>query len=791
MKTVLTHYPFRQTTFSWGSYLILLLFVTFFGGWANRLNAQNTPCVADEKLLAKWDFDTPAQQCNGLSVNQSSYWDATVPLMTGGNQYCPQYNDGSGQAMVFEKGFGNTNDFRNLQCLAGFWRNGGNQYFRAPGYDHTSTVYNAENPSGNVWFLYKFLPGQAGSLTGFAFNYVQSGYRDGGAIAFEKVGMSVWRNGVKIYETTMPITAANVNNPANPIHFTFPTTSEFTTDGSSQVVWEIAYALVHRYVSVRTGADNYCILGTTGAAVPTVTATPATCAPAGGMNGMLTVQNFSAGERYDYTAGATYTGSATYATATPIPAGGVIASNLPLEALPAQYTVRIFRQDCYAEKTVTMPPTFCPYTCDFPQATVTPNPATCSGSLPNNDASIVLTDIVNMDRVGISSGRTYAGPAYSGAIPLNGASTFTLDNSNGVIAGSCTEYYTLRFFNGAENTEKCIYDVTVGISPVSCDGCKIICADIVSTDSEEVNSGNNTAQGQACKTDQVVDLQIQKTVNVASGESCPSETEFVFTVTVENIGDLTAKDINIKDDFPDEMAITDASATIGTVLMSFGTIDWRIDQLAPSAQATMTITGRFLQPGSFQNCAFVTEVSPANDPNTANNTSCADVTVTGAMVPTIQKSFSPEFAQPNVPVRLQLKIFNNEPNPIALTQDLVDELPDTPGQMVIAPTPALASSLPGIVAAPGATQILVPSGTVLRPGLNTISVDVIAPVSGDYVNLIQAGDLQTTACSNPTGARAEVFMSTENVIAPMVSKAFSADVIATGQTATLTIKIEN
>ena len=344
-----------------------------------------------------------------------------------------------------------------------------------------------------------------------------------------------------------------------------------------------------------------------------------------------------------------------------------------------------------------------------------------------------------------------------------------------------------------EDEDRCINDIVVAISPVSCGGCMVICADLIGTGSEEMNSGNNTGSTEACKTDEMVDLQITKVVDNDSGENCPNETEFTFTITVNNIGDLAANDVVIRDVFPDDeiMVITSASATDGTILEGFGTLDWTIPLIAPAGQATMTISAKVLVPGSYQNCASVASVFPSNDPDANNDMDCVDFTVTGSMLPTIEKAFTPEFVQPNVPFKLQIKIFNNEPNPIALTQDLIDVLPSTPGQMVIADDPGLATNLAGVVADPGATQLVVPSGTVLQAGLNTIAVEVQVPTVGDYTNIIPAGDLQTTACGNPVQALAEVNSSLDNVIAPLVTKAFDADVINTGQNVGLTITVEN
>jgi len=430
--------------------IIFNLMLIFFLGISNSAYSQE--CVSDPTLLVKWDF-TKAQACNDLEVTKRKFWKADVPLMTGGNQYCPQINDGSGQAMIYEQGFGNTNDFKEVMCVAGFWKNSGNKYFRAPGYDHTSPDYDADNLSGNIWIDYEFLPGQAGSLSSFNYDFIQNGYRDGSTVAFEKWGISVYRNGVRIHEETLPIAAINVNNPASPLSVIFPNTSDFRTDGSTAVKWSIGFALVKRNKSARSGIDNLCIFGTKGAAVADVEAITATC-ESGGVDGQLEVVGFSADEKYDYNVGATYTGSATYSTATGIPADGIIADDLPIVTEATQYSVRVFRADCYVDALVTMPPVFCPYTCDFPTATVTPNAASCVNEVQQDDASIVMTGIANMDRVGFSAGQTYTGPDYAGAIDLGGATTYTFDNSDGVTSGTCTEYYTLRFFNGGESSQE-------------------------------------------------------------------------------------------------------------------------------------------------------------------------------------------------------------------------------------------------------------------------------------------------------------------------------------------------
>ncbi|WP_165933414.1 SdrD B-like domain-containing protein [Arundinibacter roseus] len=71
--------------------------------------------------------------------------------------------------------------------------------------------------------------------------------------------------------------------------------------------------------------------------------------------GTLQISNVTPGARYDYTTGATYTGSKTFATASIIGGGGLLSTNLPTPPIGGQsYTVRLFGSDstCYNDITV-------------------------------------------------------------------------------------------------------------------------------------------------------------------------------------------------------------------------------------------------------------------------------------------------------------------------------------------------------------------------------------------------------------------------------------------------------
>ncbi|WP_460970089.1 Ig-like domain-containing protein, partial [Spirosoma migulaei] len=107
-------------------------------------------------------------------------------------------------------------------------------------------------------------------------------------------------------------------------------------------------------------------------ALPTASAvaTAATCNAAGtaaNADGGLTLSGFDAAAHYDYTVGVTYTGSATYASATAIPAGGLIVSNLANPAAATTYTIRVFNAaGCFIDVQATLQPTTCTPNCTPP-----------------------------------------------------------------------------------------------------------------------------------------------------------------------------------------------------------------------------------------------------------------------------------------------------------------------------------------------------------------------------------------------------------------------------------------
>ncbi|MBK8624702.1 MAG: hypothetical protein IPN86_03715 [Saprospiraceae bacterium] len=126
-----------------------------------------------------------------------------------------------------------------------------------------------------------------------------------------------------------------------------------------------------------------------------------------------------------------------------------------------------------------------------PVATLTPNTGSCTAITPNNDASIVLSAVVNADQAGFSTGATYSGPAYGqpGTVNITGGGTITGLMHN-------TEY-TVRIFNGSND---CYVDYTVTIPDIACCALTVDCTPQPQTNCSPVNGSASVTASNAVGT---------------------------------------------------------------------------------------------------------------------------------------------------------------------------------------------------------------------------------------------------------------------------------------------------
>ena len=92
---------------------------------------------------------------------------------------------------------------------------------------------------------------------------------------------------------------------------------------------------------------------------------------------------------------------------------------------------------------------------------------------------------------------------------------------------------------------------------------------------------------------------------------------------------------------------------------------------------------------------------------------------------------------------------------------------------------------------PGGTTVTLQSGATIPAGSCTLAVDVVSTVAGSYVNVIAAGQMQTSAGNNQNPATATLAVGTNALVPPTVSKVFSPGTIAVDGVSTLTITLGN
>jgi gliding motility-associated-like protein/uncharacterized repeat protein (TIGR01451 family) len=150
-------------------------------------------------------------------------------------------------------------------------------------------------------------------------------------------------------------TATNVSYSWNgPASFTSAASSFTTSTGGT-------YTVTVTDVSSSCPASSVVVV-TSNTLVPiTATILPATCSGTTANNdATIMASGFGASDKYDLVSGASYTGSATYATATVIPVSGIITNTLSNPSLITPYTIRFFAANgCSKDTTLFLLPTSC------------------------------------------------------------------------------------------------------------------------------------------------------------------------------------------------------------------------------------------------------------------------------------------------------------------------------------------------------------------------------------------------------------------------------------------------
>lgn len=160
----------------------------------------------------------------------------------------------------------------------------------------------------------------------------------------------------------IPVTLNAANTTTNPGYSWvgpagFTSTLQTPTVGVSG-----AYTIVVTDLSSTCTGSAIVVVGTHTQVTISASIAPSTCDNNGNSNndGIISVLGFTLTDKYDLVSGATYTGTATYATAANIPTNGVLASNLANPTTTLAYTIRLFdAQECHKDTTLYLVPVDC------------------------------------------------------------------------------------------------------------------------------------------------------------------------------------------------------------------------------------------------------------------------------------------------------------------------------------------------------------------------------------------------------------------------------------------------
>jgi uncharacterized repeat protein (TIGR01451 family) len=264
-------------------------------------------------------------------------------------------------------------------------------------------------------------------------------------------------------------------------------------------------------------------------------------------------------------------------------------------------------------------------------------------------------------------------------------------------------------------------------------------------------------------------LQVSNPVTITksfSPATVPLGTQSTLTITLNNSNSIALTGAVLVDALPSNLTVgltPSASTTCGGTSVYVAS--------APSA-TSIALTGATIPAGS--SCTVTVNVV-SNFAGTYVNTIPGGALSTlegvtnelpnsGTVVvqnpPTVGKQFSPASIAVNGTSVLTIVLGNTNATAATLTADLVDTLPTSPANIVIAPSNGLSGTClsTGTVALT-AGSITLQNGSTIPAGGCTISVNVTGNLNGTYNNAIPVGALQTTLGSNLIPATANLVIS--------------------------------
>ena len=268
-----------------------------------------------------------------------------------------------------------------------------------------------------------------------------------------------------------------------------------------------------------------------------------------------------------------------------------------------------------------------------------------------------------------------------------------------------------------------------------------------------------------------------------------------FVLTNPNTG-TALSGVAFSDTFPTSpgamvVAAAPGASTSGCGAATFapvagaGSVSFSGGAIPASGTCTVDVWVTAPAAGTYANTSStVTSTTPV----TSGAAALANVDVLAA--PIISKTFLSSPVAVNVPTTLRFDIAN--PNGLAMANlSFTDLLPTTPGAMVVAPVPNASTTgcgSPSFTPSAGATSLAFSATSVAAGATCRVSVDVVVPTVGSYVNT--SGAISST--NSGTGNTASATLSAVALNVPTLTKSFaSAGPIAPGTPNALTLTLGN
>ncbi len=273
-----------------------------------------------------------------------------------------------------------------------------------------------------------------------------------------------------------------------------------------------------------------------------------------------------------------------------------------------------------------------------------------------------------------------------------------------------------------------------------------------------------------------------------------------LSLTLSNSNSVTITGATFTDTFPNvpaamTLANTVATNTCGGTLtnsaggtLAVGSTGIRLSagNIPGNGTCTITVNVTASTLGAYTNKINSGALSTTN---AGTNLALADAVLTVKVLPpVIAKNFASAQVGKNLPAKLNFSVTNPNIAGNLTTVSFIDNLPNLPSQMVIAPTSNLTSSgcgTPTLNGAAGATTVSLFNATVVPGTACIVSVDVVASSAGQYNNVSDAVNSGNGGLGNTAQASLRVLER------PSVSKGFAPASVNVGTATSLTLTISN